>query len=330
MPLPGFPLLAAAWAALLTVATALPAGAQIPPGREHPRLDPRSSQIVPGEVAVLLEAKAPGPTLQALGQAGEVRVSAVERLRLVRVPEGTEQQVAEQLEHLPGVLVAEPNVVRSFAASPNDPLYSSQWNLSAIGLDQARELSTGNGVTIAVIDSGVAYAPCSGSACSPNGDAGAAPDLTCHGAAFPYDFVWDDPFPDDETGHGTAVATVAMACTDEGYGMAGVAPSATLMPLKACHPFGCSAFDEAVSIIWAADHGATVVNISLGGGYSEIEDFAVQYAFGEGVVLVAASGNDGTNLLDCPACLPEVISVGATRSDGGVPSYSNGGTGFYG
>ncbi|MGH9053957.1 MAG: S8 family serine peptidase, partial [Acidimicrobiia bacterium] len=265
-----------------------------------------------------------------LAESGEVKPGRSPRVRVVKVAQGAEQQVAARLAQLPGVRAAEPNVRYFLAGSPNDPLYPSQWNMHAIGLDQARELSIGSGVTIAVIDSGVAYDFCSGSECQPNGDAGQALDLSCHGANSPFDFPRDDSFPDDENGHGTAVATIALAWTDEGYGMAGVAPQAGLMPLKACLPDGCSAAHVADAILWATVHGAGVINLSMGGEYSGIVDLAVLYAVEAEVVLVASSGNEGAGSLACPACLPEVISVGASLRQGEVAAYSNGGLGLFG
>jgi subtilisin family serine protease len=328
MPTTGLRLLAAVCAALMSVATALPAGAQDRTDRDHPRPDRGPSRFVPGEVVLLLEDRVPDPTLRSLADSGEVVPGRSPRLRVVKVAQGAEQQIAARLAQLPGVRAAEPNVRYFLTGSPNDPLYPSQWNMHAIGLDQARELSTGSGVIIAVIDSGVAYASCSGSEC--DGGAGQALDLNCHEANAPFDFAQNDSFPDDENGHGTAVATIAMACTDEDYGMAGVAPQAGLMPLKACLPDGCSAAHVADAILWATDHGAEVINLSMGGEYSRIVDLAVLYAVEAEVVLVASSGNEGAGSLACPACLPEVISVGASLRQGEVAAYSNGGEGLFG
>lgn len=198
-----------------------------------------------------------------------------------------------------------------------------QWNLARIGAEQAWATGTGEGTTIAVIDSGVALdhedlaaklAP--GVACR---DTGGDP-ARCTGS------------PQDDDGHGTHVAGVAAADTGNGLGIAGTAPGARIVPIKVlfsacetCQSTG-EAADVSAAVRWAADQGATVINLSLGSTTSAIfgPDFveAVRHAWSKGSIPVVAAGNDyvlTAELGDAPA-----VVVSATDRDDTAPEYSNG------
>jgi hypothetical protein len=155
----------------------------------------------------------------------------------------------------------------------------------------------GTGITIAIVDSGVNATH---------------PDLQPNMVAG-YDFVDDDATPTDFFGHGTHVAGIAAAKGSNGIGISGIAPNAKIMPVRVLDAGGLGSYmDIAQGIVYAADKGAKVINLSLGGtGYSSTIDAAAQYAVSKGAVVVAAAGNDGTNELFYPASLPSVISVGS-------------------
>jgi len=132
-----------------------------------------------------------------------------------------------------------------------------------------------------------------------------------------YDFVNGDPEPWDDHGHGTRIAAVIAAAANNGYGGAGVAYDAQVMPLKALNNTGSGRHAWiSKAIVWATDHGADIINLSIGGPYqSQTLQDAVNYAWEHGVVLVAAAGNENTNLPAYPAAYDPVLAVAGTTRD---------------
>lgn len=218
------------------------------------------------------------------------------------------------------IVDVEPVVTYTAFGVPNDPAYPYQWHLSTIGAANAWDVTQGAGSVVAVIDTGVAYAT--------QGTFLRAPDLAGTRFAPGWDFVDGDAFPNDENGHGTHVASAVAATTNNGTGVAGTAPAATIMPLRALGGTG-SGTDWAIAqaLRFAADHGADVANLSLGGTTpSTVMADAVAYARSRGVTVVAASGNDGAATVSYPAAFDGVIAVGAVRQDLTRPAYANHGT----
>jgi len=197
---------------------------------------------------------------------------------------------------------------------PNDPLFDAsplpnsrqeQWDLTSdrgISVDRAWPLSTGKGVVIADVDVGVQLDH---------------PDL--EGRFTPgFDFFMNDRSVTSETSnsHGTNVAGVLGAATDNGEGIAGIAPDARLMPVRTADNILHQGSRLAAGIVWAVDHGADVVSMSLGAeSRSAALDRAVAYAHRKGVVLVAAIGNESANHHNYPATYDEVIAVGGLNPD---------------
>ncbi|MEC7518783.1 MAG: S8 family serine peptidase [Myxococcota bacterium] len=205
---------------------------------------------------------------------------------------------------------------------PNDPYYPHQWHLDQIGMPRAWTMSRGAGVVVAVIDTGVAHRE--------EGGFHLAPDLGQTRFAEGYDFVDGDAHPDDEHGHGTHVAGTVAQSTHNGVGVAGVAPEATIMPLKVLDRNGTGGWGGiAAAIRYAADHGAHVINMSLGGGMpSRAVQRAIDYAHGKGVLVVAAAGNSSRSRVEYPARANHVVAVGAVRYDRELTFYSCYGTGL--
>ncbi len=196
---------------------------------------------------------------------------------------------------------------------PNDPFYGQQWNLRSINVETAWNETHGEGVTVAVIDTGVSQVP----------------DLKDTEFVSGYDFVNDRAEASDDNGHGTHVAGTVAQSTNNGYGVAGVAYNAKIMPLKVLSAGGGGTIaDIAEAIKFAADNGADVINMSLGGGgESQLMQEAIDYAYNKGVVIVAAAGNSGQNSAGYPARYPKVIGVAALDPTGNKTPYSNFGAG---
>ncbi len=193
--------------------------------------------------------------------------------------------------------------------TPGDPLFSQQWHHARVRSTVAWDYSHGSGTVIAVVDTGVN--------CS-------HPDLKNNCIAG-RDFVNRDNDPSDDHGHGTHVAGIASAVTNNGIGVAGAGWSASIMPIKVLGSNGNGGHATiADGIVWAVDHGAHVLNMSLGGFYtSSTLRNAVSYAIGKGVVVVSAVGNDNTSNPTYPTAYPGVIGVSATTQSDGRASFSN-------
>jgi serine protease len=204
---------------------------------------------------------------------------------------------------------------------PNDPAYSYQWHLPAIDAPTAWDVTTGAGVIVAVLDTGVAY--------EDSGIFRLAPDLAGASFATGWDFIDGDPHPNDENGHGTHVASAIAATTNNSIGVAGVAPGVTIMPVRVLDAGGGgSDWAAAQGLRFAADNGADIVNMSFGAPTSSaVVAEAVAYATSKGVTVVAASGNGNENgvggPVSYPAAMDGVIAVGAVRYDRTRPLYSN-------
>ena len=292
---------------------------------------------IPGELIVRFapETSAAGRTATVAFAGGvEARRLRVPGYSLVSVPPGREQEFSDRLRALANVESVEPNVIRRASFEPNDPQYDLQWHLAEIGLETAWDKATGAGVTVAVLDTGIAFEDCAAATCGD--DYTQAPDFagTSFGAA--WDFSNDDAHPNDENGHGTLVASVIAEATDNGLAVAGAAFDTTIMPVQVLDSFGAGPIvDVANGIIWAVDNGADIINLSLGGEPAPVEESAIAYALNQGVIVVAASGNGGLDdvgdpELSCPACYPGVIAVGATGMTQVRAAFSNYGEGLDG
>ncbi|HEX2049617.1 MAG TPA: S8 family peptidase [Actinomycetota bacterium] len=211
------------------------------------------------------------------------------------------------------------------AAASNDPYSGKQWGLTKIKAEQSWAYGDGTGTLVAVVDTGV--------------DLG-HPDLASKLVVFnDADMVdsknRENDGPMDENGHGTHVAGIAAAITNNGVGVAGVAPGAKILPVRVLDEDGSGTTDQvAAGIRYAATKDADVINLSLGflsgagevvrviGGLEPIYD-AIDYAHSQGAVVVVAAGNDAVPLCAEPSAHPLALCVGATDSRDNRSWFSN-------
>jgi serine protease len=307
-----------------------------------------AGEYVPGEVIV---GYAPGDL-------AAFAASAVKRMGLrpaasppvggeqvMRLPQGVSvsQEIA-RLRRQPGVTYAAPNYIAHIAGSwiPNDPGRAGvaggwqklQWNfLAADGVNapqawanlRADHRPGGRGVVVAILDTGVAYRNWR--------QFRKSPDFAGTRFVDPYDFIAHNRLPLDREGHGTFVAGTVAEATDNRLGLTGLAYRASIMPVRVLDADGTGdAATIAKGVRYAVTHGAQVINLSLEFDISirpgDIPDIlsAIRFAHSRGVVVVAASGNEGVEHSAYPARAPPVISVGATTRDRCLADYSNGGT----
>lgn len=245
---------------------------------------------------------------------------------------GRRVQIARAAIALGVVLATLAFASQAEAAAPNDPLYQYQWGPQQVRAEQAWSVTTGTGAVIAIVDTGIDLD-------HPDLAANVTPGITfldCGDAGCGNGDWQSGPTNADKVGHphGTHVAGIAGAVTGNGIGIAGVAPAADVLAVRVLDSEGSGSFaDIARGIRWAADHGADVINLSLGalpgvqvltitGLISDVVD-AIDYANSKGVVVVAASGNESVPLCDTPGFDPGVVCVTATDKREARSWYSN-------
>jgi len=231
---------------------------------------------------------------------------------------------------------AEPNgLVRKSQTTftPNDEFFEFQWNMELVEARRTWAIQKGQpSVGVAVLDTGVAYEdytdPRTGHVY------GRAPDWGDTTFLPGWDAVHEDAHPNDDEFHGTHVASTVAEGTDNSIGVTGLAFDCAIMPVKVLDEFGTGTFfDVAEGIDYAAGYSqggeqpVKVINMSLGtDGFSETVKRAVDQAYRDGIVLVAAAGNTGRPGIDFPASLPNVIAAGAVDARGQRASYSSTGS----
>jgi thermitase len=270
-----------------------------------------SGKRVSGEILVKFKQGTSQNEIAQLDAAhGAAVVQAIPQLGVLRlrIPKGSDEgQIAAAYRRNPHVQYAEPDFIATALAAPNDPYFGYQWSLAKVQASSAWDITTGSpGVTVAVLDTGVDFSH---------------PDL--QGKIVASVNFSDSTTASDVNGHGTHVAGIVGAATNNGQGIAGLGYNTTVVNVKVMGDNGTGGYSRiAQGIVWAADHGAKVINMSLGGPFysSALED-AVDYAWGKGVVVVAAAGNDASNTPFYPAAFANVIAVASTdRSDMLAPS----------
>jgi serine protease len=216
------------------------------------------------------------------------------------------------------------------SAAPNDPLYAKQYGPQQVHAEQAWATSRGAGAVIAVVDTGADLThPDLASKLVPG-----ATFVGCDPSCGNGDWKGPDGVGQPNDTHGTHVAGIAAAATGNGIGIAGVAPDAKIMPIKVLEDGSGSFEDIAHGIRYAADHGANVINMSLGGvqgtqalsltGVDTAVQDAVSYAVGKGVAVIAAAGNDAVPVCNTPGFDNGVMCVVATDKREARAAYSSG------
>jgi serine protease len=260
---------------------------------------------------------------------------------------GNGQSMARTLARLRGrrgVRWAVPDYRAHAAVLPDDPGDSHeaggwsklQWNFAGtFGVNapaawanlEADGAPGGRGVTVAVLDTGVAYAN--------RGRFRISPDFSRWEFVKGFDFVDHDPYPNDRNGHGTFVAATIAEETNNGTGLTGLAYGVHIMPVRVLDTEGeGEASTIAEGVRYAVEHGAQVINLSLefspGVTASDIPELisALRFANRHNVLVVAAAGNEGHTAVAYPARGPDVVSVGATTEHGCLAAYSNDGAGL--
>jgi serine protease len=246
--------------------------------------------------------------------------------KILKIPRTkTVEEMAEIYSKNPNVEYAVPNAIMNAFMIPNDPGYGPyQWNFKngagGINLEPAWEISSGEGVIVAVLDTGVAY--------ENYGPYSVAPDLANAHFVQGKDFVNSDDHANDDNGHGTHVTGTIAQRTNNSIGVAGVAYNCDIMPVKVLDENGSGDIQKLIDgIYFATNNSAKVISMSLGfpSGYypGPALDAALDYAYNNGVTIVAAAGNDNARVVSYPAAYEKCIAVGATRYDGKRAYYSN-------
>jgi subtilisin family serine protease len=276
--------------------------------------------LISGVVTVLLVSTAgsvgagePGPEAIVVDSKGEIvsvaenRSDAAEVFERAVLSSSSERLTLEYVYRSHGTV---PN-------PPNDPIFSQQWNLAKVGVSTAWAQTDGASVVVAVLDSAINFTGFDG---------------FCTSVVSPYDAIAQTEGLADlnttaEFGHGTHVAGTIAQCTNNATGVAGIAPGASLMPVRVLSDDGSGTSSElARGIDWAVDHGADIINLSLGADCEStwptcndlVVDLAIERASSAGVLLVASSGNSALSYVSYPSAHPDVVSVGATTSDDAV------------
>lgn len=319
-------------------------------------------EYVPGEILVKFKAEVGALSMRnALRAEGlqTLEVSPQSGVMRVQVTPGREAEAITALQAQEGIAFAELNYILTALGDPNDSGYSQQWALKNTGqtggtpdadidAPEAWDIHTGgSNVIIAVLDTGVDLDHEDLEAkIWTNSDEIPSNDIDDDYNGYKDDVNgWDfcnspdvynictspqDSVPDDEYGHGSHVSGIAAASGNNGKGIAGVSWGATIMPVKVLDQWGNGTLGSIVSgIDYAVANGADVINMSLGArnsswpcGWSSMEE-ALNNAVSQGVLVVAAAGNDGQYGVNCPAAYDQIMAVGATTHNDTRAGYSN-------
>lgn len=275
----------------------------------------QNSPHVPGELLIAPKAGVSEADLENQYKAhGGQKIKTLSQIKVhhIKVPAQALEAIEAALRKNPKVEYVEKNFIASAELVPNDPGFSGQWHLSAISSPGAWDINTGSSsVVIAVLDSGADINH---------------PDLALnlvagHNFLDGSNNVYDNG---SNSGHGTAVSGVISATGNNGIGVSGVSWNNSIMPLVVVQDNWATYSAIASAINYAADHGAKVINMSLGGtSYSSTLQSAVNYAWNNGLVSVAAAGNSASSTPIYPAALDNVIAVSGTDQADNLASFTS-------
>jgi subtilisin family serine protease len=280
------------------------------PGHAQRAAGADAERIVAGRILVMPRAGLPDARLDQIlrenGAQGAGRRVGRSELRIVNVPPGQERQVVARLARHPHLKFAEPDQLMEPDGATNDPFLGSQWHLSTIGALAAWDRSSGSGVTIAVLDTGV--------------DA-QHPDLVNNLVAG-WNFYSNTADTSDAFNHGTGVAGSAAATMNNALGVAGVSGLTRIMPIRIAADTGTASWSAAAQgLTYAADRGVRVANISYSGAARSASVVsAAQYMKDRGGLVFVSAGNTGTTSTGTP--VSSMIIVSATTSSDTLASWS--------
>ncbi|MBN2371960.1 MAG: S8 family serine peptidase [Vicinamibacteria bacterium] len=318
---------------------------------------PEATEFAPGYIVVKVDRDASEQELSELARSvggRDLTKPSFADFYYVHLDEGVDPVAAARaLSGQRGIKYAEADPRYHALFVPSDPLYKHQWHFSQIGMEQAWDINPGatSDVVVAVLDSGVAYRDFTIQYPNTAIQFAQAPDLKGTSFVEPYDFVWNNAYPLDLDGHGTHVTGTIAQRTDNGVGGAGMAYNASIMPVKVLPagdiggpdgrmypgldyqfglrslPYGASTVARAIR--YAADKGADVINLSLGGLYPSLPNKeALEYAVSQGVFVAIAAGNsaqDGNPIIYPARYAQEidgVVAVGAVDINRARAKYS--------
>lgn len=275
---------------------------------------PTTVRYDPRRIVVRFRRGTPKLTIDAaFARAGVTLERALPTLgyHLVRAAEGRREEALASLRKEPSVSgVERETIVDGLDTLPNDAAWPAQWGLHTVGFPRAWDVTRGSpSIVVAVLDTGI----------DPT-----HPDLG--GTVLSgHDFVNLDTDAADDHGHGTAVAGIVAARGNNSVGLAGACWTCALLPVKVLGADGSGTTAAiAAGVVWAADRGASVINLSLGApGTTAVLSAAVQYAARKNAVVVAAAGNSGVTTPFYPAAESSVVGVAATNQDDRLYSWSN-------
>ncbi|PRZ16000.1 thermitase [Laceyella sediminis] len=290
----------------------LMASAALPSAIFAKEVDSQAGKLyAPGQVVVKYKANASASAVKsARAKANGTVMEKNNKLgfEVVKV-KGSVEATIEKLKKDPNVEYAEPNYYLHASYTPNDPYFSSrQYGPQKIQAPQAWDIAEGSGAKIAIVDTGVQSNH---------------PDLAGK-VVGGWDFVDNDSTPQDGNGHGTHCAGIAAAVTNNSTGIAGTAPKASILAVRVLDNSGSGTWTAVANgITYAADQGAKVISLSLGGtvGNSGLQQ-AVDYAWSKGSVVVAAAGNAGNTAPNYPAYYSNAIAVASTDQNDNKSSFS--------
>ncbi|MGX9706876.1 S8 family peptidase [Laceyella tengchongensis] len=290
----------------------LMASAALPSAIFAEEVDSQAGKLyAPGQVVVKYKANASASAVKsARAKANGTVMEKNNKLgfEVVKV-KGSVEATIEKLKKDPNVEYAEPNYYLHASYTPNDPYFSSrQYGPQKIQAPQAWDIAEGSGAKIAIVDTGVQSNH---------------PDLAGK-VVGGWDFVDNDSTPQDGNGHGTHCAGIAAAVTNNSTGIAGTAPKASILAVRVLDNSGSGTWTAVANgITYAADQGAKVISLSLGGtvGNSGLQQ-AVDYAWSKGSVVVAAAGNAGNTAPNYPAYYSNAIAVASTDQNDNKSSFS--------
>ncbi|WP_407690002.1 S8 family peptidase [Risungbinella massiliensis] len=292
--------------ALLVVPASVSADSQV---------DSAASKYVPGELIVKFKDGVMSAQSDSLHKKNKTKVKEKSTKLGVEVVEFDKKTSVEAMmkkyKHDPNVEYVEPNYYFHASWIPNDPYFSTQqWGPQKIQAPAAWDITrSSSSVKIAIVDTGVQSNH---------------PDLSGK-VINGYDFVDNDTIAQDGNGHGTHCAGIAAALTNNGVGISGVAPNAQILAVRVLDNNGSGTLlDVADGIIFSADSNAQVISLSLGGssGTQTLKN-AVDYAWNNGSVVVAAAGNSGSTSPSYPAYYTNSIAVASTDSNDVKSYFSN-------